>query len=362
MKIGILTYHRSHNFGALLQAFALKTYLNSLGYDGQIIDYFPDFHKETYRLWSWRLFWHKNLISKIKSGLKIIFSFAGKRQKSKKINRFIDKYLAPTPIPTADEPFDTVIYGSDQIWRYQDNMIFTGFDDIYFGSEQIPAKKRITYSASMGIIVNNAETRQYLQTALKRFSAVAVREQNLLNFIQPLTTKNVYLTADPVFLLPREEWETMVRPAHTVEKYILVYDLLSSPVVGQIAKILSKNKNLPVVRIRSSVNIIENRYNKSIIDPIEFLSLIKHAEYVVTSSFHGVAFSIIFKKEFYVNLPKNRGRVENLLARLGVSERMINSISELNEKTKLNYQTINDAVQLYRRDSQEYLQKALNEN
>jgi len=322
MKIGIITYHRSHNYGALLQAYGLKSYLQSIGYDVNIVDYFPHYHKQMYMLWPWSYFKTWSLKRKIDFIRNFPFTVLQKRKRRDLFEKFINIYLQPIPV-NLQEKYDVLIYGSDQIWRYQDTPIYKGYNKVYFGSDEIPAKRRITYSASMGNMDRFDSNIDFLQTMLKNFDAVAVREKDLFNKVQLIYSKEVSLTLDPVFLLSKVTWEGLVPERKLSERYILLYNLLSDPKLNLISNQLSKKMGIKIIEITGGIRRQASNEVMMINGPLEFLSWVYHAECIVTSSFHGVAFSILFQKPFFTYLPNNSARVLNLLDELGLEKLFI---------------------------------------
>jgi hypothetical protein len=358
MRIGLLTYHRSHNYGAVLQAYALKTYILSLGYDVEFIDYWPQYHEEMYALWSWNKFWHHSIKGKIKMLISICIKFHEQHKRRKLFLDFIDTYIVPKN-SNKKEIYDLAIYGSDQIWRYQQHPSYKGYNEIYFGNDVVQAKRKISFSASMGLIKSNKETVSFLKRVLKNFDALAVREIELLNLIQPLTPLTVHHTLDPVFLLEKEQWEIISAPRQMQGKYILLYNLQSNKIAEEIANNLSKQTKLPVILLNGGVQFFRRKNYEKISGPKEFISWIKYAEYVVSSSFHGVAFSIIFQKEFYASQSINIERVKSLLNITGLTDRFIMDISKLEHIVPINYNSVDDKLNYYKMLSANYLTSEL---
>jgi polysaccharide pyruvyl transferase WcaK-like protein len=353
MKTGILTYHRSHNYGAVLQAYALKTYISSLGYNVEFVDYWPQYHEDMYALWSWHKFWHLNISGKIKMTVSVCLKFHKKHKRRKLFFDFIDTYIVPKN-SNEKEIYDLVIYGSDQIWRYQQHPSYKGYNEVYFGNDAVRAKRKIAFSASMGLIKSNEETVSFLKRVLKNFDARSVREIDLLNFIQPLTPLKVYHTLDPVFLLEKEQWENISAPRQMQGKYILAYNLQSNKTVEEIANYLSKQTKLPVIVLNGQVQFF-TKNDKNISGPKEFISWIKYAEYVVSSSFHGVAFSIMFQKEFYISQNINSERVKSLLNMTGLTEQFITNIPNLEYIAPIDYNAVEQKLNSHKMLSENYL-------
>ncbi len=333
MKVGILTYHRAENYGALLQAYALMTYLRQSGHDVSFVDYWPQYHVDHYHIFSWQHFKSRNIKGKFFYILWFILWGRVLYSKKRKLTRFMNKRLGvPSRIRYKNQDdvcseYDVVIYGSDQIWRKQEFDSFTGFNPWYFGSENINAPLKIAYAASMGRVDDITATEmEQLQSLWSNFNRISVREKDL----QQLVLSAGYqadLVLDPVFLLPKEEWEKIIPQTKKDTPYILYYNLLSSCESDAFVSILKERTGLPVKEI--SFIYDKNHSERGYIHDASiesFLNLIDNAALVVSNSFHGLAFSIIFKKNFFVSgLNDKSSRITSLLDVLGLEERLVSS-------------------------------------
>lgn len=342
MRIGILTYHRSHNYGALLQAYALKTYLISRGHDVEFIDYFPEYHRQSYANIKIPLLRRLALKYIIKYILSLFFYFLPlyikKEIRRRKFIRFIKKFLIRKETGIKNTIYDVVIYGSDQIWRKQRQEPCPGFNDMYFGNELIKAKKRVAFSASMGIIDLNLENQSFLCQVFKRFAAISVREKDLKEAIKAFSTYPIEHTLDPVFLLDRYEWLRIASKKVFNRKYVLFYNLQGNKEAEEIVEYIGELLGLGIIELVIGVKQVNSRYTiKDMYGPREFISLIENAEYVISSSFHGVAFSILFQKQFYACLAENQGRVSSLLKILGIENRLISGTNDIDLSNSINY-------------------------
>lgn len=329
MKIGILTYHRAENYGALLQAYALRTYLQSKGHEVSFVDYWPDYHVNYFKLFAWKRFMAANWKGKIEYLLGATVWLCPRMTRSKRLQRFIHERLGVTGKPRynentkATEHYDVVVYGSDQIWRKQ-NMGGVGFDDWYFGAENVVADKKIVYAGSMGTVKTTEKDDAYVKKMMQNFERISVREADLDSYLKGLGVASQQVI-DPVFLLSKEEWEAVADKKQEKRKYILFYNLLNKPESVRFAERLSKETGLPIKELNKKMSFkhLGKRYISGA-SVEEFLRMIKDAEYVVSNSFHGVAFSIIFEKQFFaVGMGEKSNRVETLLANAGIPERYV---------------------------------------
>ena len=241
MRIGILTFHRAINYGAFLQAFALKHYLESVGHHVEIVDYWPLGHANGYKLLNpnWK---HQNFIMIIKTLLAFILGYSRKKKRKDKMEYLVQKYFNLSLSPIYEKPeelssldYDCVVYGSDQIWWKSTIPGYEGFDPVYWGEYINPMIKKVTYAPSMGIIDLTQEDKLQIQKWLKNFDTISVREIELYQAIQGLTEKSISVVLDPVFLLSKEEWSKYCVPINR-SKYILYYNLLPSKEADELVK------------------------------------------------------------------------------------------------------------------------------
>lgn len=350
MKLGILTYHRAENYGALLQAYALRTYLKRHVEKVEFVDYWPDYHREHYKVFSWKKLKKQNFKGKM-SYLVYFFIFAAiKYQRKNKINKFLRRHLNLGSVITYKtdqdicKEFDIVVYGSDQIWRKQDVLSKIGYNPWYFGNANVEASRKISYAGSMGVIASDINEILLLKKNFVNFDVISVRELDLQKFLSDLGF-DVRLVIDPVFLLNKKEWRklTQVRKIASSERYILFYNLLNTPESNDFVNTLQVKMKLPVKEINMKLDFahLGVKYIKSA-SVEKFLSLIDNAEFVVTNSFHGTAFSIIFEKQFYaVGLRDKSSRVCSLLELVGIRERYIEDITMPINDDNIDYVEVN---------------------
>lgn len=330
MKIGILTYHRAENYGALLQAYALRTYLAGVGHDVDFVDYWPDYHRRFFELFSWRKFRESSLKGKMVLLYYTLFWHQARRRRQKNLQAFMHEELG-LPLEAryhSDQDvvkdFDMVFYGSDQIWRHQRMPSHPGFDYWYFGSDNVQARK-IAYAASMGTIDVKKDEKEVLRRHLLGFEAISVREDSLKEWLTSLGIQ-AQMVCDPVFLLGKEAWRRLANKASkqpAYQHYILIYNLLGQTSTIHFAERLSKEKNLPIVEVNKKYVPFTGGRRYCRTARVEyFLSLLAHADYVVSNSFHGVALSLIFQKQFFaVGMGSRAGRVTSLLNSLRIPGR-----------------------------------------
>lgn len=325
MKIGILTYHRAHNYGAMLQAYALRTFLQNFDHDVEFIDYWPQEHAKQYKLFS--QIKGNTIVQKIKNSIFQLVTASRRYQRICQFNSFAHNYLNlpnnieyTSPTTPINKPYDCVIVGSDQIWRnHITNEQYIGFDPTYFCQTIEENTPCISYAASMGIVhlVNNDRTN--LCNYLKRFNTLLVREKSLQELIERMGY-SAHVVLDPTLLLTKEQWNTIIPTQRfRQKKYVLYYELLYSREGLSIAKKKAKEHGYELLIMKGGVPLISHKGEITNASPIDFIHAIRDAEFVFATSFHGTAFSIIFEKQFITfGLGNNSDRVETLLSTLGI--------------------------------------------
>lgn len=344
MNIGILTFHRAHNYGAMLQAYALRTVLQNAGHQVEFVDYWPLSHQAHYKLI--KPIRGKDLIAKIKNIIFDALTFTRRLKRINQFERFAKYYLGiaqqvkyPQNQPKISDTYDLVVVGSDQIWRnYIIAQHYIGFDPVYFCQNFTTKMKCITYAASMGVINLTLAERTDFTKYLKSFNTLLVRENKLRELIEECG-HHAEVVLDPTLLLSKQQWNDLLPSTRFQQrKYVLFYNLLASEDALIYAKQKAQSMNCELLILDSAIQLLPQKGHISYASPIDFIHAIRDAEYVIATSFHGTVFSIIFEKQFQtIGLGKNADRVVTLLNSLGISERY----SESAEVTSvINYSSV----------------------
>ncbi|MCC8136460.1 MAG: polysaccharide pyruvyl transferase family protein [Clostridiales bacterium] len=315
-KAGMLTFHFANNFGAALQTYALQYTLGTLpDLDVEIIDYrhwfirFTDFA---------RFFPIDKNPKGILSGLK---TFPGRVRRIRKFQEFYENYYKLSERCGTSRklkklpPYDYYICGSDQIWN---DTVTLGFSPVYFLQFAPEEAAKISYAPSFGSDISDEKKLDRIAEFLKGFQAISVREKAKMNeTLAQKLGREPEILVDPTFLPEREHWEKLAGDEPIIkQKYILVYMMQNNEKLYQYARQAKELLGFPVVAISRYGYKANGIIDKVIVDagPVEFLNLIRHAEFVCTNSFHGLAFSIIFEKKFF-EFPSDRfsSRSSNLL-------------------------------------------------
>jgi len=364
-KIATITFHASHNYGSCLQAYALQEYVKKLHNNEceyGIVNLRTDIQKDIYI----NVFKGKGL----KNALKRMALFNHKKEiyaKEKHFEDFIENKLHVTKEYSTLEQlknekwdYDYYIAGSDQLW----NIRTDDFDWAYY-LEFVESTNKISYSASFGpreIIWNDEEKSRMVQN-LSKFKNISVREKGSFNNIKSLIGKTAEINVDPTMLLTKEDWSKIVDKNRLYkDKYIFLYNLKGAECT-KLAKKISDTLKLPIVISRpGKLEIIygfEKRYDCG---PCEFLNLIKNAEIVLSSSFHGTIFSILFNKPFFALNGAKDLRINALLKTMGLEERTIDSndyIDKCKKAFEIDFTESEKLLEGERKKSEKYLKKAL---
>lgn len=359
MKIGIVTYHRAYNYGALLQAIATRVYLQSLGHDVSYIDYWPQYHADSYKLFNKSKFVSASFLGKIKYLLSFTINYWGNKKRFSVFSPFLAKYILPYCKPFEDTTcYDVVLYGSDQIWRKQSD---GKYNWVYFGQNKVKADKHVSFSASMGKVDFDEISYNTLRANLSNLYMIGVRESDLADVIRGMGF-DVTNTIDPTLLLNKNQWDEVIPTKRIIkEPYLLMYDIGPSFRRSEVEK-LAKNKGLRLIVV-GPVFDIRRRKDRLFTSPAEFISLIKFADFVLTSSYHGLMFSIIYEKQFIASFMKNPARAESIMKSIGLKEYLLEYKQPLpTSLNMINYHIVNDKIDILKKDSIEFLKHIDGEN
>lgn len=358
MKIGILTYHKSENYGAALQAYALKKVLKDLGSESVFIDYWPTYHRKMYSLYyniKQSINREKYFLNKIRVLKQELNKIPNYIRRKRNFKQFYNNYLITNGIGKTCEEYDLIIYGSDQLWRKQVINNTKVYNWVYFGNNKLKSKRKITYAISMGTIDPSIEEEKHIKANLNHYDTISVREEELKLFLEKLSINDVKLCVDPTLLLRKEDWQILIDNSNIRidEHYILYYKLYESLVSDSIVEEIKKKTGLKVIEINGHINS-GNKDDYNTAGPCEFLYLIKNASFVVSSSFHGTVFSILFEKVFYCMMDYNYDRVKTLLKITNLEDRFIDSLNvELNDT--IDYSNVNRNLHSLRDSSIQFI-------
>ena len=315
-KIGILTFQFAHNYGALLQAYALKEYLDKY-YTVEVLNYIPKKVKYEYSINPFFSNSFKVFLGKIKKIPKRMKQYSKFESFKKEFLHLDKKIYKEEDFERKVSQLDYVVVGSDQVW----NTSLTGNIETYFS---VPgAKNKISYAASFGSTDIDTFQKETIGKYLREYNAISVREKSAVDIIKNETNINVDLVCDPVFLLSKDKWNALISKISRKEikdKYILFYSLKNDLELRKIAKKISNDTNLPIFCIHPTMSkFFDGEKLLNDVGPIEFVWLISNAHCVVSDSFHATAFSIIFRKKmYYYDASNHNTRVKSIIDILNI--------------------------------------------
>jgi len=362
MKIGILTFHCAHNYGAVLQAYALQEYLLSKGYDACVIDYRPSYLTNLYRTFFPERYRQLNPLLRMKVFIGECLRFKKRNKRYKAFEGFITGKLRLLKMDLHSDvhDVDVFVFGSDQIWN---PTICHGFDPVYWGDFKAAKNKlRISYAVSMGKTSLTVTEEMEIKRGLELMDHISVREKLLQHNLTRLTSKNVANVVDPTLLVPVTVFDHIAKDPVVNGPYVLLYQVYrEDPEIMKLARHVASQVNGVVIEVLSVIKRWKSQPHKlEYASPAEFLGLVKHACCIVTSSFHGAAFSVIFRKPFYtlrLDHPLD-SRSASLLASLGLQERMIEK-NELATFSPIDYDLVSWKLAEQKKQSESYLLSAL---
>lgn len=315
MKIGILTFYNADNYGAVLQCYALQEVLTRQfpNDDISVIDYRNGRIEKSYKIIQLR----KKILSNVSQFIYILPLL----KKRNLFRNFRRRFFYLDHVSFSE--YDVIFYGSDQIWNFE----ITDSDLLYLGKDFNGIK--IAYAASDGgqISVNRTE----IKDLLLKFDKIACREESLANKILALTDcDNIRVVCDPVFLLSKSDW-LKIAVAPEEKNYILAYKVSENADFDREVEKISQYLGKKVIQIVHKKSINKFFYKKqNIVNGVSverFLGYFANADFVITTSFHGTAFSLIFEKPFYIlKIKKRYERIIDLLSTVGCLDRYVENI------------------------------------
>lgn len=325
-----ITCHGVYNYGASLQEMALLEFLNHSGFDAEAIDYKPDYLSKHHKLFVCENpNWNRSSLLKIAY---IVLKLPKRLQlllRKKRFNKFENKYIKTTSekfvnneeLKSIKNLADFYICGSDQIW----NPLFKNGSDpsFYLDFAVGGSAKTISYAASFATDSIPKDKIEFVKQSVSKIDSISVRETSGKQILSSLGIKNVEQVLDPVFLLNKEDWERYLSEHSIRSKYIFVYDFDSNLKLKELARSIAKKHGFLIVGINDNLDYVDKNFYLH--GPSTFLSLVKDAELVLTTSFHALAFGLIFQRRIAVfNRSENiNTRMKDLLELLNLNKHLL---------------------------------------
>lgn len=340
-KIGIITIHDADNYGSALQAYATQKVIENLGYDAIIINHICKKISSEYGIK--RILAQKNIKAIIETIVRILIIYPSRvRFKDFRNTQFVLKN--ELEVIKEQSKFKKFVVGSDQVWNYK----ITGFDKAYFLDFVEDNNKKISFASSFGLTEIEENKKEEYKELLTRFKELNVREEQAVELIKNLINRNANLVLDPTLLISKEEWKSIIIQKPKYKGYILCYQIAYSQSLVEFAEGLSKKTGKKIISIQGSMR---RKFNAKYIwnaGPTEYLQLFLNADYIITNSFHGTAFSINFNKNFFTELlpsfEKTSSRLESILDLFGLRNRQIIDGKNENMLKDIDYTKVNEIL------------------
>lgn len=341
MKICIVTVYNSLNYGSYLQAFALNQVLNEFG--GEVS--FLDTKARNPGIQTLSLTTRKIISFK--------FSYAYfQTVKYASFKKAIKRFAICSNSETSLKEQDVFVFGSDEIWNisrkeFRDYPIFLGVG--------LPNSYLVSYAVSINTTkLEQIKGNKFFINALERFSKLSVRDSYTLDTLKVVTTKNIKHVLDPTFLLSKDVYKELEEECFE-KNYILVYSYgnnLNHKKINKI-KLFAESKKMRLISVGFYLEWCDQSVPAS---PFLFLSYIKNASFIITDTFHGTVFSIIYNKAFVSYGGCNR-KISEILNQFGLGDRNVEDDTVLESvlETTINYKKVNNLIESYKDDSFEYI-------
>ncbi len=391
-RVGILTFHRVINYGALLQAYALQRKIEELGFDAEIIDYASagtmDQHHGNAKDSMMRkvLIYASNPTKhyghiKRRLELRVVRRLEDQLFKKQSLRQFQSfelfkegylkisnrSYNTIDDLNETNRIYDSIIAGSDQVW----NPFITQNDISYFLSFVKDDNKKISYATSFGSRNIPVEFQHRIVPLLKKIRHLSARETSGAELVSTLSGRDVEIVVDPTLLLTSTQWEEIIKDNRFEEPYIFCYAFFDNPAVRRLCRHLSRITGFKIIRLTlypKTLQRIKESLDSSTVyvsdsGPLECLALFKKASVVVTNSFHGLMFSVNFKKDIFVVSPElGIERIIDFLRRYNLNDRLKRFDDDLpaKEDIKIDYAMVEPVLRCEREKSIEFLKNSLN--
>lgn len=357
-KICLVTwYNLGHNYGTMLQAFAMQNIIRKLGYNSEIIKYEPK---------------NISLTAKIKKRIAVLYFLIFNNhifKRNKKMDKWIKqniilskKYNSIEELSKDKEKYLAGICGSDQIWNNNNNII----DGVYY-LQFLDEFKRIAYSPSIGREYISNEVKPKFIKYVSEIKYLSIREKKGAEIIKELTGKDCQINLDPTLLINKQEWLNLLNLKENKDQdYIFVYLLTENNKTMKLIDEYARDRNLNIKVFLPKKN---SNYINPVANPKEFLTELLNAKYIITDSYHGMLFSLNFEKQFLIykrfedNDPKNQNsRIYNILEELKINNRLIDrntiKIDKVLQKN-ISYNEIRKILEKKRENSLNFLKDSL---
>ena len=367
---GIITIHKINNYGSVLQAYALQMVCEEMGLKTEIIDYnFPNkVHAGN------RYATHQDTQPTEPPWIKLLYAFELMRQ-HKGIEAFVHKYHhlskqqydSPEALINNAPQYDVYITGSDQLW----NPRYCNGDPAFLLHFAPDNALKISYAASVGTDAIPEDLKPLYKELLSRYAHISVRENSGVDVVKAVSGKDSTVVLDPTLLLNKDHWNTVATCKRQFKKkyilcYFLNYTFNAFPYVDKLAQYMQMQTGYELVRVARPPQYlgIPHTHYRIGASPEDFLALVRDAEMVLTTSFHGTAFAVNYGKPVFTvvkDKESNDSRQVSLMHNLGLGAQVLSVNDAMPEVDRFSYNVTEEQVRLnnLRRVSMDYLRKAI---
>lgn len=328
-RIAVITLHRTANYGSVLQALATQTVLERMGYEVEVVDYYPE--RSTIKsmlrgLKEKKTIFKKNPLALVAARAIILPSYLKRRRTfdvfiERELNLTNRTYWTEDELKSGCPQADIYITGSDQVW----NSVWNGgIDEILFLSWTPETARRLAFSASFGKASLDEAEKDRTRELLSRYEHITVREDSGVEIVRSLGLDATQVL-DPTLFLTAEDWLSRCSAVIPEGDYILMYNINHNKPLDRFVSALSDKTSLPVYYISYQLHDCFKRGHMRCCVPVEdFLALIRGARYVVCDSFHCAAFSVNFNRELAIVMPDRFGtRLASFMRVVGLEDRIV---------------------------------------
>lgn len=367
MKISVITLHTVKNYGSVLQTYATQKKLEQMGARVEFVDYWREntldrnvMHESLNG--SGR--WNRNPLTRLAYRA---VKYPSIRKRVQVFNGFLQRYIHLTPerylsleeLEKRPPKADLYCTGSDQVWNSEWN---GGIEKPYFLEYAPEGGKCFAYAASFGKEKLDPEEQKTTKTLLQKYSAISMRESSGVRILNEMGIRGGVQILDPTLVLEANEWKKLMSPRRVRQKYLLIYQLNKNRGFDRYARRLARAKGLKLIRLSYDYHHIVKSGRLVCCPSVEtWLSLFYHADYVVTDSFHGTAFSINFNKQFAVFYPSRfGGRLESILKLTGLENRVVADCGSFAQADRsIDYRPVERILTEERKKADAFLTEAL---
>ncbi len=348
MKVGIYTIHACNNYGAMLQAYATQKALEKLDVEAEIVNYYPREQERINR--------YVTKPKSLKDAIKVGFAIMNPaiHIKTRRFEEFHNmmhlskRYYSLDEIYQCPPDYDLHLVGSDQVWNLERGFSVRNYFFLDFLDD---GQRKVAFASSFGNPNISEATYPQLKNYLCKFEKICIREESGVKLLKDATGLDATHVLDPTFLLSKDEWMNVAEEEPIVKgNYILYYGFDRNDTCRKMIQLVREKLAMPVVAISVST-FVPYKFDKFIqsAGPREFINLLANASFVITSSFHGLAFATNFRKDFIVMRTGTRmSRMESLLHEFGFGNRQVDSLDEtdklLNNDVKIDYSQNEQAI------------------